>query len=160
MTKYSEPRWAADLDGTLVDTRTAVEEAYKAVGVTPPEGFWGCPWTEWLSDPIAHERKAIVYPTFLSQHGRLLPLAQELVQQVKFGRTVQILTGASLAGYRAALRLIPVSSKKVFFQCGLTGDQKIQWLQQYSGGVYWDDDERFLERVARETAWTPRLAPR
>lgn len=144
---------AFDLDGTLVDTRRAVVEAYRAAGVEPPDGFWGRPWREWLDDAAAHERKCAAYPEMLRRHAGELPLMGLLRE-----RGGVILTGASLDGAREVLRLFPVG-RQVELHTGMTGDDKVRWLLDHDPGVYYDDDLGFVERVERETKWAPIHVP-
>ena len=56
-----------DLDGTLVNTRLAVKEAYRQVGIEMPDDAWGKPWTEWLNNKFAHDAKAKIYPDVLKE---------------------------------------------------------------------------------------------
>lgn len=65
---------AFDLDGVLVDTRQATEEAYKAVGVHMPPNAWGQPWHVWLNDPVLHAKKQSIYPKYLKAYARERPL--------------------------------------------------------------------------------------
>ena len=88
-----------DLDGTLVDTRQAVVEAYRAIGVEMPEDAWGKPYREWLPQPKwqLHEQKAVVYPTTLARFGKKLGL-YDFVK----AKGYPVLTGAS---YSATLTI-------------------------------------------------------
>lgn len=136
-----------DLDGTLVDTRTAVVEAYREAGIELPEGAWGKPWTNWLKDKRIHDEKARLYPEMLRQHAEELPLYRYAHQH-----SCPVITGASREAVRAIQKLF--GSLHVVVTCA-THERKVKELQRYLENaedyiVYVDDDMRVHEEIKKE----------
>jgi hypothetical protein len=141
---------AFDLDGTLVDTREANLRAYRAAGAEPPAHFHRVRFAEWHGHDSGNRiarRKAELYPAFLETHGRALPLYDMFV--VERGGTV--LTGASLAGAEAVRALFPHLGSDV--HCGMTLQDKLEWLRLHPPGVYFDDDKHACRMVSTLTKW-------
>jgi phosphoglycolate phosphatase-like HAD superfamily hydrolase len=78
---------AFDVDGTLVNTRGLVAEAYRAVGVNPPDHAWGLRWQDWLPAAVGgydkaqrvHTEKTQAYVKLVASRDltdRLLPAAR------------------------------------------------------------------------------------
>ena len=86
-----------DIDGTLVDTRVALRDAYIAAGVDPSliAEFCGkSPWKAWCTQEI-HDKKTALYRSALLKYGKRGP-AYPLLKYVKsIGVEVAALTGAS-----------------------------------------------------------------
>lgn len=160
--------YAFDLDGTLVDTREAVRQAYLCAGVSMPDEAWGLPWETWLEDPAAHDRKNAAYPDCLRRYAVKLPLLDVCR---RLGGVV--ITGASAGA---------VSAIKVAFDCpdlavALTGArraEKLDFLQTVAAasqtmldlvqsnndglpakfrGVYVDDDPVTRTLIEEHTTW-------
>lgn len=139
---------AFDLDGTLLDTRAAVREAYVQAGVIPPDDWWGQPWTQWLSDPVAHQRKNEIYQQIAPQMVRALPLLQ-------LSRTVPhyIVTGCSAAAYSMLCKLFHLAPVDVYV--GQTLPQRIATLRRLGPvGMYFDDHLPTAQAVQEQTGWT------
>lgn len=132
-----QPYNVFDLDGCLVDTREAVETAYRMAGVEMPVGAWGKPWREWCS-PHVHELKNHFYPSCLVyylQPGPALPLWKRLT-----GNRV-ILTGASLEALEAVSVELPVLRLASYAVVECTRQRKHEELLKLTGGgTYYDDD--------------------
>lgn len=148
-----------DLDGTLVDSKEAVKQAYLRAGVTMPEWAWGRPWREWMTDPMAHALKAMYYPAALKEHGRKLPLYD---YASKHGSPV--ITGAS---YVASQCVMELWGPLAIYENGLTPTGKVKFLShnifpKLVGDKYYvDDDEEVRHLVAKHTRWqvlTPQAA--
>jgi hypothetical protein len=149
-----------DLDGTLADTKEAVVEAYRSVGVEPPEDFFGKSWQEWLfnSDGSlnveAHTRKNEAYVHMLQHNPHLirrLPMA-DLAERT--GGV--ILTAASPQSASAVCAVLNLS---LVILAGFTIEGKIQTLRRWSGRkqemVIFDDDLRNVEAFrADNKEWT------
>lgn len=139
---------AFDLDGTLLDTREAVRHAYVLAGVTPPDDWWGQPWTQWLSDPAVHQRKNEIYQEIAPQMVRPLPLLL-LARRVPH----YIVTGCSAAAYLMLRHLFHLTPLDVYV--GQTLPQRIATLQRLgAAGLYFDDHLPTAQAVQEQTGWT------
>jgi hypothetical protein len=149
-----------DLDGVVVDSREAVEMAYRSAGTVMPEDAWGKPWSEWLTGADAtqiHANKCRVYPQMLRDYALALPLmfyAQE--------HRIPIITGASREAARSVNVTFGVQLNVIEWSC--TREKKVSVLKflQNTGqlGIYVDDDEEACQEISERTAWratTPRL---
>lgn len=147
-----------DLDGTLIDTREAVREAYLAAGVEMPDAAWGKPWHTWLpqlpnlrlSPEEIHKIKNANYKHCLREHGRVLPCLQYAVQldaPIITGASVQAIahvkTWLSEQGYH-------LRSVDLF---GASYDMKQFWLNTTSRGIYVDDDVDVRVKLRESTRW-------
>lgn len=135
-----------DLDGTLVRTREANLEAYRSLGVDPPQDFDVRPWQEWCS-PEDHERKLVVYPKYVRMLATLLP-AYRLLEAS--GGT--ILTNSNRKSLDAVVAVFP---QLAVYACLFehTPDMKLNLLRRAKPGVYFDDSTSMVRRVREETAW-------
>lgn len=145
-----------DLDGTLVDTREAVRQAYAVAGVVMPDDAWGKPAQDWLprvcDDPIvAHQLKCVAYANALRYHGRQLPLLQELSFHKQ---TVTVITGASRQAVNTLYKMgiLPSFVKVVAVQ--QTRRSKVDWLARHGWGTYVDDDAEVRRLVLDQTLWS------
>lgn len=91
-----------DLDGVLINSRRAVEEAYRAAGIEMPPDAWGKSAGEWMNMKHAdyefiHRQKQEAYPEMLRRFATPLAGARVLREewQVNGVRNV-IVTSASL----------------------------------------------------------------
>jgi FMN phosphatase YigB (HAD superfamily) len=136
-----------DLDGTLIDSKLAVIEAYRAVGVEMPTHAWGRPWQQWLHDEVAHTRKNDVYADMLRKYGEPLPL-----YQVAARHQYPVITGASSAAVAA------IVGQFGWLNVVLTNaslEDKALWLHDHAPtGIYVDDDPLTRDYVRRYTGWT------
>jgi len=136
-----------DLDGTLVDSKLAVIEAYRAAGVEMPFYAWGRPWQEWLDDETVHTRKNRVYADMLRKYGEPLPLYRVAVQ-----RGFPVITGASAAAVAVVTQTFGALNVAL---TGATLEDKALWLHDHAKtGLYVDDDPLTREYVRRYTGWT------
>lgn len=138
-----------DLDGVLIDTKLAVKEAYKRVGVNMPEDAWGKPYEEWCSHE-EHELKKEVYPQFVDFLATELPMlgvAKDL--DLLPNCNVMILTGASASAVE--LLQSKFCFQKLRILCwGANTDTKLKCLASLpSGGVYFEDNPS-IAKVMRE----------
>lgn len=141
--------YAYDLDGTLADTRRAVVEAYRAVGVEPPENFFGKPWREWLTDSALHDRKNAIYPQYVRKYVR----PTHLVDTFKATGGL-IITGASNEAARIVLDSIGLEDAiMVFSELSMQG--KANLLNGLSEeGVVFEDSEIISAYLKENTKWT------
>tara|TARA_R110000824_G_scaffold58288_1_gene157709 strand:- start:3433 stop:3933 length:501 start_codon:yes stop_codon:yes gene_type:complete len=135
-----------DLDGTLVNTRLAVKEAYRQVGIEMPDDAWGKPWTEWLNNKFAHDAKAKIYPDVLKEFAEPLPLYR-YVQQTQ----APVITGASRDAVRAINDMF--GSLNVIITCA-TRQRKVEIIQQYihekkDDITYVDDDIQMHKEIKK-----------
>lgn len=135
-----------DLDGTLIDSKRAVFEAYRKVGLFPPEDWWGKPFSAWSDDWRAHDRKNEYYPEMLLKYGRRLPCAD--LMEITGGI---ILTGASREATLYALQFLNLGADTI---SGCDEAAKLRELERLGEfGIYFDDDYRFCQRVRELTKW-------
>jgi hypothetical protein len=140
--------YAFDLDGTLIDTKEAVVQAYRIAGVEMPEDAWGKPWHEWLKDETIHHKKNEVYPDMLKQFASVLPLFT-----IALRLNAPVITGASNEAV-IAIQSVFGSLNIVGIQCSRL--EKILWLnRQRERGCYVDDDDATLLLVKEFTTWKP-----
>lgn len=142
-------QFAYDLDGTLVDSREAVVQAYRRAGLEPPPDFWGRTAKEWNCPAEVHRRKNALYPDTLARFGRRLPLADlyDLTGGV-------VLTGASYEAALAAMWFLGMTVRldRVFASCTL--EVKLETLRRLGGpGLYFDDDPTTCARVREIPGW-------
>lgn len=139
-------RFVFDLDGTLVETLTAVRAAYLAAGVVVPETAYNQPVGDWCT-PAQHDAKNNVYRLMLLRYGKPNMLLYLYAWQTRS----PVLTGASQRAVELVQELYgPLNVELV----GATLDQKIAWLNaQSEPGTYVDDDPVARERVQQETRW-------
>jgi hypothetical protein len=145
-----------DLDGTLVDTRRAVVEAYGAAGVKFPAFAWGLPWRAWLPGLYGEERAAELhakktefYPEMLLNHAEKLPAALVFCQLVAEGVSVGILTGASCSSARAALEICEISQRHLLgWEKDYIGKGVVlKYLKQAQNSVVYVDDDTNMKLV-------------
>lgn len=134
-----------DLDGTLVDTRVAVEESYRQAGATMPPSAWGKPWHEWTTEEV-HKKKIELYPTVLEEYLEVFPyayVARDLAPNAF------ILTSASQEAVRAVLECIGM--KIPLLGNSLSIDKKIERLNALDREcTYFDDDRNNVARIRME----------
>ena len=131
------------MDGVIVDTKTAVKEAYRQAGVEMPDDCWGKPYHEWCSEEV-HELKKQYYPECLQKYGEKLPIADLARSENSW-----LLTSASKEAIEAVFDLlgfrIPILGYSV------TLEQKIKRLNNIDGLViyYEDNPEKAREINSR-----------
>lgn len=138
-----------DLDGTLIDTKRAVQEAYRAAGVEMPESAWGLSAKEWLDDQTGeiHKRKNQFYPGMLAQFAKPMPLLGFAIKNQS-----TIITGASPEAV-ALIREIFNIENPVF--PNLDARAKVSFLLDRPVGLYVDDDIRTRRLIRTLTCrWT------
>lgn len=132
-----------DLDGTLINTRTANLNAYEHIGVRPPPDFDTRPWQEWCSERD-HARKGDIIHKYLARYATPTPLL-DWYYQVRG----PILTNASEQVCRFLIDkydLFEVNS-------AMTPEMKVEWLADRRPGLYLDDSKRTIDMVRRSTSW-------
>lgn len=146
---------AFDLDGTLVDTKEAVTEAYKtAFRIVEgsldnmPEDFFGKPASAWLKNPEVYRVKKLLYPDFLRRLAKPLPLAK--LYSLEGG---MILTGASIQAAQEVLIACELPPWKGG-AWGCTTRDKVEMLNAVeTPGIYFDDDLEASKQIAKATNW-------
>lgn len=138
---------AFDLDGVLIDSRTAVEKAYQLAGVEMPVHAWGKAAHEWLADTglnakVIHERKQRLYPQALRLYARVLSGANVLRTLKAAGYSCMIVTSASILSAMDALEYIDLMGQAEVF-AGLQRDKKPGLLERHGAVCYVDDDPPF-----------------
>ena len=147
-------RYVFDLDGTLIDTREAVRQAYRAAGLEEfPDDAWGKPAREWLRDEAVHTRKNALYPEMLRRYARKLPLLG-----LCLNIHAPVITGASPMAASHVSDFINDPRLAIMLWGASLGD-KADWLRQYDlrradqQNFYVDDNPNIrstLEGMMRE----------
>ncbi len=145
-----------DLDGTLVDTRDAVREAYKRVGVTMPDSAWGKPSSAWLPIPWLVKQKNVHYLKCLEMHADKLPLF-DYAQREK----CPIITGASR---QAVAHVQTIYGQLNIELCGASRERKVEYLQNIRPHpkerlTYVDDDSHTRNLVRKKVPQCISLSP-
>lgn len=159
-----------DLDGTLVDSRDAVQAAYEEVGVQMPEHAWGLPWRMWLPElcggsvPRAMEVHLLKNQVYLQHPERLreLPLAAlARVIQGRLGLHIAVHTGASLIAAEFVLATLNIATQSqqpygAALRAQLNLNEKIGALSAISvtheRGIYFDDCQATCDAVGRHVS--------
>src|SRR4029077_19825013 len=138
-----------DLDGTLIDSREVLIEAYRSVGVEPPSDFFVKSWREWLPDPELHRKKNEIYLKIIHKI-RPLPLMQ-LYHSLE-GHAM-IMTAASRAAVKAVARQFQLDSSTIM--CEMSVSTKIHTMNLIPNpGIMFEDQKEPAERMRKETKWT------
>lgn len=141
--------YAFDLDGTLIDSKPVVLEAYRSVGIEPPSDFFLKTWREWLPDAQKHDEKNKMYLKLLYKI-KPLPLL-ELYRSLE-GRCM-IMTGASKVAVLAIAKQFGLDTKTTLCQMSIA--QKIHQMNIFtSSGIMFEDQHEAAEQMRRETRWT------
>ncbi len=140
------------MDGTLADTRDAVEAAYRACGVSSfPEGWWGKPLSEWA--PCETEQqlaslsrwKHLHYKQLAPKLVRRLPAAQAAVRSLNGGYRVVVITAAKERSARVVLPLVGLDwcHPLLTVHSERSLEQRLELLRHYGRttgeGIYLDD---------------------
>jgi hypothetical protein len=141
-----------DIDGTLIDTRELVREAYARAGVTQPPETFHQPWEYWLPSLVGgvfaaqriHRRKNFIYTKILDEMPpTVLPpgrIAKDYAASLWMD--VWAMTSGSLDGVLAALNCAGLGFIPVLgFELDQKDKNKI--LETLEPGVYVDDNADF-----------------
>lgn len=97
----------SDIDGTIIDSRELVTNAYKQVGVTMPDHAWGSPWRSWL--PVIFDNNLDIAAQVHLQKNRIYrdmlhttDIRQYALPAAQFIREVMIKYGSSCVTYLTA----------------------------------------------------------
>lgn len=140
--------YAFDLDGTLIDSRKAVLQAYHDVGVTPPDDFFMKPWRDWLKDEEAHKAKN-------RRYLELIPMIRELPLMDLYRRLSSplIMTGASRDAVKAIADHFGLASDRIISEMNIRGKIRIM-NQSRAPGIMFEDQPDAAETMRKETKWT------
>lgn len=136
-----------DLDGVLLDTRSANLAAYQAVGVNPPDGWFYLPWQAWCPK-LLHEAKVIVFP----RHVHLvksLPLIQEAWDR----QSSMVVTSASIETLGTFHEYFRIFDHLRISGTEITLHDRLSLLRQWGSGVYYDDSADTCREVQRIGGW-------
>jgi hypothetical protein len=148
-----------DLDGTLIDNRLAIAEAYRAAGVH--EVPVDVPWTEFCTK-AQHDRKNEMYPFFLERFAQPTALYEALWLTWHYRprwqtwRRPTILTGASPEAVQVIVstplfrHLLPEIAEVI---TGQTPVMKADWLATHGWGTYVDDSAQARRVIQELTTW-------
>lgn len=141
--------YAFDLDGTLIDSRSVVLEAYRSVGVEPPSDFFIKTWREWLPDAQKHTAKNEIY---LKLIHKIQPLPLLELYRSLDGRCM-IMTGASMVAATAIAKQFGLNTKTML--CQMSIDQKVHQMNIFSApGIMFEDQREAAEIMRSKTRWT------
>lgn len=138
-------RFIFDMDGTIVDSRRAVRDAYKRAGMELPDDAWGKTAKEWGCPPDVHKMKTSLYPTLLLRLGRRLHSA-DLLETVHG----EVLTGASMESVAAVRKFLKHDFPLAGVSC--SAKMKIDILKSCASSgvvIYVDDDYDFGRRAMK-----------
>lgn len=118
---HSRTLLAVDLDGTLINTRGLVVEAYRLAGVNPPDDAWGRRWQDWLPNAVGghdralttHTRKTQIYVKLLGErdlHERELPAARLAREAHLLGRPVGCVTASTFTTAKMILNRLGLTN--------------------------------------------------
>jgi hypothetical protein len=140
-------RFVFDMDGTIVDSRRAVREAYRRAGHPLPDDAWGKTAGEWGCPPDVHKMKIALYPTLLLRMGRRMH-ASDLLETVNG----EVLTGATLQAVQAVRKFLKNEFRLLGAGCSHEAKIEILQVQSYPGSqiIYVDDDFDFGQRAMQE----------
>lgn len=137
-----------DLDGTLIDNRRAVEEAYRAVGIIRPDKAWGRPVDRASCSGAQHIMKNRIYPDMLRMHAKEGP-GLKWWMAVKDNKWV--ITGASQAGARSSMKFLGLDTA-LLLSHGLTIKQKCDLIKSMKEPVvYIDSDFDVADQIRKDT---------
>jgi phosphoglycolate phosphatase-like HAD superfamily hydrolase len=153
--------YAFDLDGVLMDTQTAVREAYAAAGVVMDPSFWGLPWEDWLPRSCngdkhkaqeVHDAKNNLYAQSLRDHGKPLTGAQAFRIAEQSGARVYVITAASRRAARMVLGRLGLEPSGLV--ASTPQRERGKHLQRWdSVGIYVDDQPHYVDAPG----WTVRI---
>jgi phosphoglycolate phosphatase-like HAD superfamily hydrolase len=137
-----------DFDGVLVDTKTAIKQAWRKVGVNPPKDFWKVPYQEWFTGHSdVYEERNRVFIKSCMHLVRPLPML-EVAQQ----------TGGVILTNGAQERVVAIleklSVKNCIVKCGLDIASKAKELNAFEQtGIYFDDYWENVLIIRKLTKW-------
>ena len=136
-----------DFDGLLVETKAAIKQAWRLVGVTPPKDFWKRHWRTWCDDEALYEKRNQVFI------AKCLPLIKPLpMLQLAAATGGLILTSG--AQYRVVACLSHLGVTNCMVKCGLDVKQKAEELNSFKKpGVYFDDNWEHVSTLRTLTQW-------
>lgn len=152
-------QYAFDLDGTLVDTRAVVRDAYASTGIELPEDFFGRTFSEWFTGDAqeaqrVHSEKQLYYHAH-AKEVKELPLMSLFRALVMAGRAPRILTGASQTSYQILTEVFPILGSAVAIT-GLSREAKARVLNEssFDTGIMFEDDFHAASYLKLNTRWT------
>lgn len=145
-----------DLDGTLISTRTANLQAYRAIGVEPPRDFHQMDWKLWCSED-GHDKKNEMLPRFLHTL-EFLPLWEDYCYHYATADVEEpiILSNISAGAFKFVQDIIqgdyPWFGTSVHIQ--MDRPKKIEFIKsRTSKGIYYDDSLATCQAVANIPGW-------
>lgn len=155
--------WAFDIDGVLVDSKTAVRRAYELAGVVQPESAWGQPWKDWLPlvsrDPAEVRALKAEYYMQLIERGQVprLPMADFALRLERDGHRVAYVTSSSDPSATAILKSLELDHT-CLLGTELEPVERARKLKAWGDyGCYVDDRVLGLE-IAHDAGWSFMLA--
>lgn len=136
-----------DLDGTLLDTKTAVILAYDAAGYSMDEDRFGKTADQLQIPPAFRARKAELYPGFIPKYVK--PLG--MFRMFQYLPHPMIITGASKSAVDALKVYYPELSRAAEIDYNMSLQDKIGFLMRTFGEtLYFDDDHSACDAINRE----------
>lgn len=136
-----------DLDGVLLDTRSANLAAYQAVGIDPPDGWFHQPWQAWCPANV-HRAKVLAFPEYVHLI-KGLPLLHEV-----WGRhSAMVVTSASTETLGVMHEYFRIFDHLRICGTAITLHDRLSLLRQWGSGVYYDDSADTCREVQRIGGW-------
>jgi phosphoglycolate phosphatase-like HAD superfamily hydrolase len=149
---HSRTLLAVDLDGTLINTRGLVVEAYRLAGVNPPDEAWGRRWQDWLPNAVGgyaralttHTSKTQIYVKLLGERDlreRELPAAQLVREARAVGQATGCITASTFTTAKMILTRLDLGSVPLVAQ--VTSTARVSSLRgaldSFDRVIYVDD---------------------
>ena len=147
-----------DVDGTLIDNKQLVRQAYEMAGITMSDDEWascfGKTFSEWLVERCGgdyqkawevHRVKNERYALLVAEQNALTVLPPtHLARELRAEGDVYFVTGASNVAANTVLMALGLDVHPAFVNAALSIEGKIEWIIELDT-VHIDDDIRIVE---------------
>lgn len=147
-----------DVDGTLIDNKQLVRQAYDMAGITMSDEEWascfGKTFSEWLVERCGgdyqkawetHRVKNECYAALVAAPNALAVLPPtHLAHELRTAGDVYFVTGASNVAANTVLMALGLDVHPAFVNAALSIEGKIDWIIEL-GTIHIDDDARIVD---------------